>query len=28
VMLGLGLPLTLLLSVSPPRQHVIPDPHR
>ena len=28
VMLGLGLPLTLLRFFSPPRQHVIPDPHR
>jgi hypothetical protein len=28
VMLGLGLPLALLLVCSPPRQHVISDPHR
>jgi DHA2 family multidrug resistance protein len=27
VMLGLGIPLTLLLLVSPPKQHLIPDPH-
>ena len=28
VMLGLGLPLTLLRFFSPPRQHLISDPHR
>jgi MFS family permease len=27
VMLGLGLPLAVLLSMSPPKQHLIPDPH-
>jgi hypothetical protein len=27
VMLGLGLPLASLLCISPPRQHLIPDPH-
>ena len=27
VMLGLGLPLTLLRFLSPPQQHMIPDPH-
>jgi DHA2 family multidrug resistance protein len=28
MMLGLGLPLVVLLFFSPPKQHVIPDPHR
>jgi MFS transporter, DHA2 family, multidrug resistance protein len=27
VMLGFGLPLALLLFLSPPKQHLIPDPH-